>query len=221
MVQKPKTLSASDRKAIQEANTQEKIDNKLNLVIESAMMSEEGSDIGIYNYLNDSQNAEGVGYTAKENKRFKSDLIRKDDVAEYLKTMDSEKFKEFYPDLKQANEEDLQSIVNDMGDSNFMSIADERPMEALNEMDAYNFMLQDIPMFRPESTVKLAKARGDFRMSDKYLDPKIDKKARQQLGSPEEYVSRKMAETPLQDPNKLKLKYLDELQKLKAKLKAN
>ena len=35
--------------------------------------------------------------------------------------------------------------------------------EALNEMDAYNFMLQDIPMFRPESTVKLAKARGDFR----------------------------------------------------------
>jgi hypothetical protein len=82
-------------------------------------------------------------------------------------------------------------------------------------------MLQDIPMFSQESTVKLAKARGDFKMSDKYLDPKIDKKARQQLGSPEEYVSRKMAETPLQDPNKLKLKYLDELQKLKAKLKAN
>jgi hypothetical protein len=213
--EKPKPLSASDRKAIQEANTQEKVDNKLNLVIESAMMNE------VYNYLNDSQNAEGVGYTAKENKRFKSDLIRKDDVAEYLKTMDSEKFKEFYPDLKQTNEEDLQSIVNDMGDSNFMSIADERPMEALSEMDAYNFMLQDIPMFRPESTVKLAKARGDFEMSDKYLDPKIDKKARQQLGSPEEYVSRKMAETPLQDPNKLKLKYLDELQKLKAKLKAN
>ena len=52
MVQKPKPLSASDRKAIQEANTQEKVDNKLNLVIESAMMSEEGSDIGIYNYLN-------------------------------------------------------------------------------------------------------------------------------------------------------------------------
>jgi hypothetical protein len=221
MVQKPKTLSASDRKAIQEANTQEKIDNKLNLVIESAMMNEEGSDIGIYNYLNDSQNAEGVGYTAKENKRFQSDLIPKNEVAEYLKTMDAEKFKEFYPDLKQANEEDLQSIVNDMGDSNFMSVADERPMEALNEMDAYNFMLQDIPMFSQESTVKLAKARGDFKMSDKYLDPKIDKKARQQLGSPEEYVSRKMAETPLQDPNKLKLKYLDELQKLKAKLKAN
>ena len=33
-------------------------------------------------------------------------------------------------------------------------------------------------------------------MSDKYLDPKIDKKARQQLGSPEEYVSRKMAKKP-------------------------
>ena len=28
-----------------------------------------------------------------------------------------------------------------------------------------------------------------------------------------------MAETPLQDPNKLKLKYLEELEKLKAKLK--
>ena len=82
-------------------------------------------------------------------------------------------------------------------------------------------MLQDIPMFEDMSTRKLSSARSEVEMSDKYLDPKIDKKARQQLGSPEEYVSRKMAENPLQDLNKLKLKYLDELQKLKAKLKAN
>ena len=86
-------------------------------------------------------------------------------------------------------------------------------------MDAYNFMLQDIPMFSQESTVKLAKARGDFKMSDKYRDPIIAKQAKKQLGSVDEYVSRKMAETPLQDPNKLKLKYLEELEKLKAKLK--
>ena len=219
--EKPKTLSASDRKAIQEANTQEKVDNKLNLVIESAMMSEEGSDIGIYNYLNDSQNAEGVGYTAKENKRFKSDLIRKDDVAEYLKTMDSEKFKEFYPDLKQANEEDLQSIVNDMGDSNFMSIADERPMEALNEMDAYNFMLQDIPMFRPESTVKLAKARGDFKMSNNYQNKQINKEIKQ-IGSQDDYINAEKAKG-LSGERKSRAVLVDEyiakIKALKGKLK--
>ena len=219
--EKPKTLSASDRKAIKEANTQEKIDNKLNLVIESAMMSEEGSDIGIYNYLNDSQNAEGVGYTAKENKRFKSDLIRKDDVAEYLKTMDSEKFKEFYPDLKQANEEDLQSIVNDMGDSNFMSIADERPMEALNEMDAYNFMLQDIPMFSQESTVKLAKARGDFKMSNNYQNKQINKEIKQ-IGSQDDYINAEKAKG-LSGERKSRAVLVDEyiakIKALKGKLK--
>ena len=133
--------------------------------------------------------------------------------------MDAEEFKTFYPDKSQKSEEDLQSIVNDMGDSNFMSIAEERPMEALNEMDAYNFMMQDIPQFKQESTPKLAKARGDFMMSDEYRDPIIAKQAKKQLGSVDEYVSRKMAETPLQDPNKLKLKYLEELEKLKAKLK--
>ena len=135
--------------------------------------------------------------------------------------MDSEKFKEFYPDLKQANEEDLQSIVNDMGDSNFMSIADERPMEALNEMDAYNFMLQDIPMFRPESTVKLAKARGDFKMSNNYQNKQINKEIKQ-IGSQDDYINAEKAKG-LSGERKSRAVLVDEyiakIKALKGKLK--
>ena len=219
MVEKPKPLTATEIKARKSLQEQGKIDNNIQKVVKAALISEDSSDIALYNYLEDSQNAENLGYTALENKRFRANLIPKDQVAEYVKNMDAEEFKTFYPDKSQKSEEDLQSIVNDMGDSNFMSIAEERPMEALNEMDAYNFMMQDIPQFKQESTPKLAKARGDFMMSDEYRDPIIAKQAKKQLGSVDEYVSRKMAETPLQDPNKLKLKYLEELEKLKAKLK--
>lgn len=219
MVEKAKPLTATEIKARKSLKQQDEIDNNIQKVVRAALMSEDTSDVALYNYLEDSQNAESLSYTAVENKRFRANLVPKDQVAEYVKNMDAEKFKTFYPDKSQTSEEDLQSIVNDMGDSNFMSIADERPMEALNEMDAYNFMMQDIPQFKQESTPKLAKARGDFMMTDEYRDPIIAKQAKKQLGSVDEYVSRKMAETPLQDPNKLKVKYLEELEKLKAKLK--
>jgi len=217
--EKPKQLSVSDQKALKELKNQKQIDNQLNLTIEKALLSGDRSDEGLYNYLMDPENANSVNYSAIENKKFRNKLRPIEEIEDYVNGLDEDTLIK----LTDKDKEDyVQELKDNAGDSKFFSlIKGENFLKPLDEIDAYNIMLQDIPMFEDMSTRKLSSARSEVEMSDKYLDPKIDKKARQQLGSPEEYVSRKMAENPLQDLNKLKLKYLDELQKLKAKLKAN
>ena len=65
----PKTISAADKRALNQQKSQLELDQKLAGVIDKAIQSPKGVDLGLYDYLMDGANAEALDYGELKSKR--------------------------------------------------------------------------------------------------------------------------------------------------------
>ena len=175
-VEKPKTLGIADRKALNEQQEQLKLDQKLAGVIDKAIQSPKGVDVGLYDYLMDGANTTALDYGEIGSRSFRKDIIPKDEYKEWVGTLDREDFATAFPNENFDSDGDYDFIDKQISanpDSNFISINEERPLEFLDPESAYRIMIQTVPAFADMKTSELGTARGegDMRERDRKKSP--------------------------------------------------
>jgi hypothetical protein len=175
-VEKPKTLGIADRKALKEQQEQLQLDQKLAGVIDKAIQSPKGVDVGLYDYLMDGANTTALDYGEIGSRSFREDIIPKDEYKEWVGTLDREDFATAFPNENFDSDGDYDFIDKQISanpDSNFISINEERPLEFLDPESAYRIMIQTVPAFADMKTSELGTARGegDMRERDRKKSP--------------------------------------------------
>jgi hypothetical protein len=175
-VEKPKTLGIADRKALKEQQEQLQLDQKLAGVIDKAIQSPKGVDVGLYDYLMDGANTTALDYGEIGSRSFRKDIIPKDEYKEWVGTLGREDFATAFPNENFDSDGDYDFIDKQISanpDSNFISINEERPLEFLDPESAYRIMIQTVPAFADMKTSELGTARGegDMRERDRKKSP--------------------------------------------------
>ena len=224
----PKTISAADKRALNQQKSQLELDQKLAGVIDKAIQSPKGVDLGLYDYLMDGANAEALDYGELKSKTFREDIIPVTEYKEWVASQSLKDFKKLFPNesyKKNGEYEFLDKQISDNPDSNFISINADRPLEFLDPESAYRVMIQTVPAFSELEVSDLSKARGerDLKERDRKLTPeyKINEEIKQ-LGSQDDYInSQKKEGLSGKRKNRAVLvdEYIAKIQALRAKLK--
>jgi len=191
----PKTISAADKRALNQQKSQLELDQKLAGVIDKAIQSPKGVDLGLYDYLMDGANAEALDYGELKSKTFREDIIPVTEYKEWVASQSKKDFYAMFPNESHRNDgeyEFLDKQISDNPDSNFISINPDRPLEFLDPESAYRVMIQTVPAFSELEVSDLSKARGerDLKERDRKLTPeyKMNEEIKQ-LGSQKKYIN--------------------------------
>ena len=224
----PKTISAADQRALNQQKSQLELDQKLAGVIDKAIQSPKGVDLGLYDYLMDGANAEALDYGELKSKTFREDIIPVTEYKEWVASQSKKDFDKLFPNeswKKNGEYEFLDKQISDNPDSNFISINADRPLEFLDPESAYRVMIQTVPAFSELEVSDLSKARGerDLKERDRKLTPeyKMNEEIKQ-LGSQKKYInSQKKKGLSGERKSGLVLaeEYLDKIEAIKEKYK--
>ena len=197
------SYTQSEINALKKAKTTQEIDNELTNVVQSAITGADTADEGLYNYLMDASNADNLGYDAASNKSFRNVVRPIEDAAKYLDEADKKVFFQATGvniDADEDGEIKKQEIAKRIKElkasgNKFFSLSPQDIMEPLEEADAYNRLMQTIPMFQNLSNRALSKRKGD-----------LDKKERDRRNSPPYQAEKKLKTLGSLEDYKKKLK---------------